>query len=191
LNTASASAFANGPAAGVKRQQQQIGQAGVGGDEVQGGVDCVLGAIAIDQRRAQRCVGMRPSDQDGQPHAIASSFDADREQPFEPIRLAVGPHQNGSDLAPERGRSRERERRLVEDVGLERARGERPPCIGDIGERRQLPPLRMQPATGRLMCRRWRVGARPIVEPSPRISCRDIGHDQRPSALPISAARAR
>jgi diguanylate cyclase (GGDEF)-like protein len=110
-----------------KGQQQQAGQLGVGIQMRQPGGDRRLGRFALDQRHAQRRVGMGPAEQNRQSEAVTPPFDPGREKAQQPARGAPRPDQNGFHAATEDRRRRERKSRLVEHVGFERVGGKRPP----------------------------------------------------------------
>ena len=122
------SASANGALLGDERQQKLRRHRRVGPEMIEPGGDHRLRLVAIDQRRAERRVGMRPADQHRR-EAAAPAADTRREQAGEPA--AGGPHQHGADIRAEHRRRGERKRRFVEHVGLERTRGELAPFLGD------------------------------------------------------------
>jgi hypothetical protein len=97
--------------------------------------------VAIDQRRAERRIGMGPADQHRQRHAVAPTLDAGREQAEQLWLRGARPDQAGTDLTAEDWRGGERKRRLVEDVRLECATGERPPFLCNGCQLGQWPPL--------------------------------------------------
>ena len=114
---------------GEKRQQHQPRQSGIVGEMREPGADDRLGRIALDQRRAERTVRMRPADEDRQLEPIAALRDARRKKAEQLSRPRSRPDQDRADAVAEHGRGGERESGLVKDVGLERARGEVAPVV--------------------------------------------------------------
>ena len=123
---------------GDQRQQQLRRHRRVAAEMIEPGGDHGLRLVAIDQRRAERRIGVRPADQH-RGEAAAPAADARGEQAGEPA--AGGPHQHGAGVRAEHRRRGEREGRFVEHVGLERARGECAPFLGDGFERGNAAPL--------------------------------------------------
>ncbi len=124
-----------------KRQQHDLRQVRVAGDMREPCGEHGLRQIAIDQGRPERSEGMRPAQQYGQRRPIAATGDAGGEQSEELRRRRARPDQAGADIAAEYRRCGQRERGLIEDVGRERAAGERAPFCGDGGEPGERPPL--------------------------------------------------
>ncbi len=127
-----------GPVLGDERQQQLRRHGRVAPEIIEPGGDHRLRLVAIDQRRAERRIRVRPADQH-RSEAAAPAADARGEQARE---LATGgPHQYGTHVRAEHWRRGERKGRFVEHVGLERARGECAPFRGDGFERCNAAPL--------------------------------------------------
>ncbi|HEX9370055.1 MAG TPA: hypothetical protein VF897_03585 [Roseiflexaceae bacterium] len=124
---------------GKHRQQQHARQRRAAGQMIEPGADHRLGRRAIDERRAERRIGMGPADQHR--HAVAPARDGSREQAEQPRRRGARPDQAGASVATEHRLRRQRKRRLVEHVGLERAGSKRAPFVGDGGQVGERPPL--------------------------------------------------
>ena len=100
-----------------------------------------LRRFALDERRPERRVGVRPADHDRQPQSVAALRHAGRKQAEQLARHRARPHQHRADIVAEHGRGRERETGLIEDIGLERARGEIAPIVGDRQKIREPAPF--------------------------------------------------
>ena len=77
-----------------------------------------LSGFAIDQRHAERAIGMRQADKDRQFKTVTALFDPRRKQAEQLARLSARPNQHGAGVAAEDRRRRKQESRLVEDVWL-------------------------------------------------------------------------
>ena len=132
-----------------QRQQQQPRQRLGGGDMGEAGGNHRLGRLALDERHAERRIGIAPADQDRQLDAVAPRLDPRRKKSEQPARVRPRPDEQRADTASEHRRGGEREGRFVEDVGLERAGGELAPFAADRFKLRQAAPFDVE-RTGRV-----------------------------------------
>ena len=139
---------------GQEGQQQKSRQRRVAGDMRKPGGDDRLGRFALNERHAERAVGMRQADEDRQMQAVAPPFDPRREEAEQPARLRLRPDQHRAGVTPEHPRRRQREARLVEDIRLERALGQIAPFAGNRFELLERAPF------GRQRIRRLAIGKR-------------------------------
>ena len=112
-----------------ERQQQQARQRRIARNISEPCGDHGIRRLALDKRRTERRIGMRPRLQNRQRQAVAAPHHARREKAKKLLRLIAGPHQHRADIAAEYRARRQREGRLVKHVGLERAAGEAPPFV--------------------------------------------------------------
>ena len=112
-----------------QRQQQQAGQRPIACKISEPGGDHGIRRLALDKRRAERRIRMRPGLQNRQRQTVAAAHHARREKAKELPRRIARPHQHGADIAAEHRAGGQREGRLVKHVGFERARGKAPPFV--------------------------------------------------------------
>ena len=108
-----------------------------------------VGMIAVDQRRAERRVGVNKADKHGGRTAVTPALDPHRKKP-EQASCRRGYDQSAG-VGCENRRGREREGGLIKDIRLKRARGKLAPCNGLPGKRCKRPPLRAQQRVQRSM----------------------------------------
>ena len=99
-----------------------FGSVGIGGEVIEPGRDRRLAAVAVDQRRAERSVGMGPAHQHGHLQAVAAALDRDREEADEPRGTARRHTRPASTSRPNTGADAAMNDGLVERVGRERPR---------------------------------------------------------------------
>ena len=132
---------ANSPVHRKVGQQHEFRQLRIVGDVIEPGGDDEFVQLVIDERCAERRKGMRPAGQHRQRDAVAAAFDARRKEAQQARRCRARPHQPGTGIASEHRRGRACEGRLIEHVGFERQRRQRPPFVDDGIKVRQRPPL--------------------------------------------------
>ena len=145
---------ATAPSAGRKGNSRNPGSAGSPARCVEPGGDDRLGRVALDERHAERAVGMRQADEDRQSEAVTPPFDPRREEAEQPARLPLRPDQHRAGITPEHPRRRQREGGLIKHVRLERALGQPAPFLGDRFELLKRAPF------GRQRIRRLAIGKR-------------------------------
>ena len=139
---------------GQEGRRQKSRQRRVAGEMREPGGDDRLGRFALNERHAERAVGMRQAEEDRQIEAVTPPFDPRREKAEQPARLRLRPDQYRAGVAPEHPRRRQREGGLIKHVGLERAFGQLAPFAGDRFELLKRAPF------GRQRIRRLAIGKR-------------------------------
>ena len=125
-----------------------------------------LGGFALDQRQAERCIGMRPAYQHRQIETVAPPLNAGREETKKPPRLSSRPDQNRAGIGAEDRRSRQRKSRLVKHIRLERARGKLAPLRRDGLEPGQRAPFDREGIGDVAVRERGAQGAAPLLVPA-------------------------
>ena len=126
---------------GEEGQQHQSGQRCVGGKMREPRGDDRLRRFALDKRHAERTVGMRQADEQRQVETVAALLDARRKEAEQPARARCRPDQQRAGIGREHRRGGQRKGRLIEDVGLERARGKLAPFGHDRRKLGEDPPF--------------------------------------------------
>ena len=124
-----------------ERQQQQSRQSRIGREAPEPGGDDRLGCFAVDQRRSERRIGMRPSDKHRELQAVTLLVDPRREKAEQLSRHRPRPHQHRADAGAEDRGSGQREVGFIEHVRLERPPCKIAPFIRNRFKLRQLAPL--------------------------------------------------
>src|SRR5439155_26374170 len=121
----------------LRKHRQQDRARPMAREVVEPGADHGLGGFAVDERRAERRIGIDPADHDWASEAVAMPLDAHGKQSDETRCGAARPDQGGGDVASEHWCCGDRKLWLVEHVWYERASGERAPFRLDRGELRE------------------------------------------------------